>query len=177
MINYSSIFLVAIALSMDAFSVAITLGINCEIFKKKIMFISFVGLCHFVFPWLGMNLGQTFLKNFIINGEKILGIILLILAIEMIYEYFHKDGEISFSYKSLLLLVISVSLDSFMTGIGLYSFTANVFPVLIIFSLTSMVFTFFGIFLGKTLIKLIGKYSEIMGIIILLLLGVKYFLF
>lgn len=177
MINYSSIFLVAIALSMDAFSVAITLGINCESFKKKIIFIGLVGLCHFIFPWLGMYLGQTFLKNFILNSENILGIILLILAIEMIYEYFHEEGEISFSYKSLLLLVISVSLDSFMTGIGLYSITTKVYYVLIIFSLTSMLFTFFGIFLGKTLNKLIGKYSEIIGIIILFFLGVKYFLF
>ena len=35
MINFGSIFLVALALSMDAFSVAISLGINSQEFKKK----------------------------------------------------------------------------------------------------------------------------------------------
>lgn len=177
MINYGSIFLVAFALSMDAFSVAITIGINCTELKKKLLFISLVGLCHFVFPWLGMILGQTFLRSFVINGEKILGIILLILAIEMIYEYFHKEGDLCFTYPSLLLLVISVSMDSFMTGIGLYSMEGNVYSILIIFSLTSMAFSILGIFLGKMFNKLIGEYSEVIGILILVFLGVKYFFF
>ena len=177
MINYGSIFLVALALSMDAFSVAITIGINCQELKKKLYFVSFVGICHFVFPWAGMYLGQTFLSDLVLNGEKILGIILLILAVEMIYEHFHKEGELSFNYLSLLLLVISVSMDSFMTGIGLYSIRANIFSVLLMFSLASMIFSFLGLFLGNIFNKVIDKYSEVIGIIILLLLGVKYLLF
>lgn len=177
MINYSSIFLVALALSMDAFSVAITIGINCSELRKKLLFICLVGLCHFVFPWAGMLFGQTFLKSIVINGERILGIILLILALEMIYEYFHKEGNLCFTYPNLFLLIISVSMDSFMTGIGLYSMSGKVYSILTIFSLTSMLFSTLGIFLGNIFNKLIGKYSEVIGILILVSLGVKYFFF
>lgn len=177
MINYSSVFLVALALSMDAFSVAVTLGINCSELKKKLVFISLVGACHFIFPFGGMMLGQTVLKNIIVNGERILGLILLILAVEMIYEFFHKEENLKFTYPSLILLVISVSMDSFMTGIGLYSMNVNIASTLIIFSLTSMFFSTLGICLGKVFNRLIGKYSEIIGILILVSLGVKYLFF
>lgn len=174
MINYSSIFLMALALSMDAFSVAISIGINSLEVNKKILFIILVGLCHFIFPGLGMFLGHTFFTKIIIDGEKILGIILLTLAIEMIYEKFHKDGNFRLTYPSLLLLVFSVSLDSFMTGIGLYSIKKNIYIVLSLFSITSMLFSSIGIFLGKVVNQIIGKYSEIIGILILVVLGVKY---
>lgn len=178
MINYSSIFLVAIALSMDAFSVAITIGINNHSLKRKLAFIIGVCLCHYVFPWLGMQLGQTFLVNFIINSSKILGIILLFLAAQMIHERFSEcDKEIKSSFLSLVLLIISVSLDSFMTGIGLYEFSSSAYLILLIFSLTSMFFSGLGIFLGKLFNKIIGKYSELIGIGILIILGVKFLLF
>ncbi len=174
MINYSSIFLVAVALSMDAFSIAITIGINNISYKRKIMFILGVGLCHYLLPWLGMKLGQTFFVTFILNSTKILGIILLFLAAQMVYErFFESDKEIKTSFFSLLLLIISVSLDSFMTGIGLYEFLGS-HLILITFSATSMLFSFLGIVLGKLFNKIIGKYSELIGIAILMLVGVKF---
>ena len=177
MINFGSIFLVALALSMDAFSVAISLGINSQEFKKKLLFILLVGCCHYLFPWIGINLGKTFLDSFILNGEKVLGIILIILSIEMIYEYFHYDGEINFTYKSIILMAISVSIDSFMTGIGLYSLQTNIYIILLIFSITSMFFSLLGILLGKWFNKIAGRYSEVIGILILIIIGVKYCLF
>lgn len=175
MINFSSIFLVAIALSMDALSVAISIGINSNEFKKKVLFITLVGVCHFILPWLGMTLGKTVLDTFILNGEKILGIILIILAIEMIYEHFKHDGKLNFSYGNIILIALSVSIDSFMTGIGLYSIKTT--SILVTFSLTSMSFTIIGIILGKWIHKYTGKYSEIIGILILVILGVKYLVF
>lgn len=176
MINYSSIFLVAVALSMDAFSVAITIGINNQSLNRKFAFILGVGMCHYLFPWFGMKLGQTFLVNFVLNSSKILGVILLFLAAQMVHEiFFESDKEIKTSFISLILLIISVSLDSFMTGIGLYGFSSSAY--LIMFSLTSMFFSTIGIFVGNLFSKLIGKYSELVGIGILIILGVKFLLF
>lgn len=178
MINYATIFLIAIALSMDAFSIALTIGINNKSMKKQLLFILGVGLCHFFFPLIGIKLGQTILVNFIINSSKILGIILLFLASQMIFEkYSSKAKVINYSYTSLALLIISVSLDSLLTGIGLYQSINSYFLILIIFSITSSVFSASGIFLGKQFSKLIGKYSELIGIIILIVLGVKFLLF
>ena len=177
MINFSSIFLVAVALSMDALSVAISIGINSNEFKKKLLFALLVGFFHFIFPWLGINLGKTVLDSFILNGEKILGIILIVLAIEMIYEQFKHDNKFQVSYINIIIMALSVSIDSFMTGIGLYSLETHIIKVLIIFSITSMAFTVLGIFLGKWINKYAGKYSEIIGIFILIILGVKYCLF
>ena len=177
MINFYSIILVAIALSMDALSVAICIGINSKEFRKKILFIFLVGICHYLFPALGISLGKTFLNNLILNGEKVLGLILIILAIEMIFNFLHQEEKPKFTFKSILLMAISVSIDSFMTGIGLYSINDRRPIILLIFSISSMIFSLIGIILGKWINKIAGKYSDIMGIIILLVLGVKYCLF
>ena len=95
----------------------------------------------------------------------------------MIYEYFHYDGEINFTYKSIILMAISVSIDSFMTGIGLYSLQTYIYIILLIFSITSMFFSLLGILLGKWFNKIAGRYSEVISILILIILGVKYCLF
>lgn len=177
MINFNSIFLVAVALSMDALSIAISIGINSTEFRKKLLFTILVGACHFILPWLGINLGKTLLDSFILNGEKILGVILIILAIEMIYEQFDHNSKIHFSYINIIIIALSVSIDSFMTGIGLYSLKIHILKVLTTFSITSMTFTTLGLILGKWINKYAGKYSEIIGIFILIILGVKYCLF
>lgn len=176
MINFWSIFLVAVALSMDAFSLAIGIGINSNNNKKKTLFILLVGICHYFFPWFGIKLGKTFFSTFVLNSEKVLGVILILLAIDMIYEYFTKKDEFHLSYLSIIIMAFSVSIDSFMTGIGLFSLN-DFFATLITFSLTSMTFTFLGIYLGQLVNKIMGKYSDKLGIIILLVLGVKYLLF
>lgn len=174
MINFWTIFLVALALSMDALSVAISLGINCVSFKKSIFFITLVGFFHFILPYLGMILGKSFLLNIILNSEKILGLILILLAFEMVYNYFHNEEKNTYSSINIVFLALTVSLDSFMTGIGLYNVKHNLSLILGTFSITSALFSIIGIFLGDFLNKHIGKYSELIGIIILFALGVKF---
>ena len=89
----SSILLVAVALSMDTFSVSLSLGTaNIEI--KKGLFLSTVtGIMHFIMPLLGMVIG-TFLLSFLpFEHDFFLGIIFLILGIKMIYDLFIEKEE------------------------------------------------------------------------------------
>ena len=65
-----SIFFIGIALSMDAFSIALSIGTN-NLSKKSIgLTITLVGLMHFIMPQLGLMLGNQ-VYNFInINCVK-----------------------------------------------------------------------------------------------------------
>ena len=59
-----SIFFIGIALSMDAFSIALSIGTNNLSKKSIVLTITLVGLMHFIMPQLGLMLGNQ-VYNFI----------------------------------------------------------------------------------------------------------------
>lgn len=178
MFNILTILLLGISLSMDTFSLSLcygTLGLN----KTKTILLSLtVGIFHFFMPILGMTIGNLFIDKLIITGETLLLIILSLIGIDMIIEAF-KDEEkkLLISIPGILLFAFSVSLDSFSTGIGLKLITDNILLALIIFTICSSIFTFIGVKFGKKLNEKFGKITNIVGGIILILLGLYFFIF
>lgn len=169
---------IAIALSLDAFSLSLSLGTFERNIKKYLKFAILVGICHFIMPFLGAFTNQLLLNNFVINGNKLMGIILLILACQMIIEFFkHNEDNFNLHFKELVLLALSVSLDSYFTGIGLKSITQYLILSFTIFSIVSFIFTFVGCLMGKFGKKYLGRYANGFAILLLCLLGVKYLLF
>ena len=113
-----SIFFIGIALSMDAFSIALSIGTN-NLSKKSIcLTITLVGLMHFIMPQLGLMLGNQ-VYNFInINPKFIISVILYYLIIVMYFDKSSKNVNIE-SFINIFLFAFSVSIDSFSVGIGL----------------------------------------------------------
>ena len=178
MFNILTLILLGISLSMDTFSLSLcygTLGLN----KRKTILLSIiVGIFHFFMPILGMIVGNLIIDKLIFTGETLLLIILSIIGIDMIIEAFKNDEKyLIVSIPGILLFAFSVSMDSFSTGIGLKVITDNVLLALIIFTITSSVFTFIGVRLGKKLNEKFGKTTNVIGGIILILLGLYFFIF
>lgn len=170
-------FFMAIALSMDAFSLAIAYGTTHIPIRKKIILSLMVGIFHFIMPQLGAYLGTELLLNYIAKANYLVGIIFLILGIEMVIS---KDEECQGTITnifSILLFSLTVSIDSFSVGIALSLTSKTIILACIIFAITSMSFTFIGINLGNKLAEKFEKKSKYLGIIILILLGIKYLLF
>ena len=72
-----TILVIAIALSMDTFSFALSLGTaNIEI-KKGILLSMVIGIMHFIMPLLGMSIGKFILSILPIEHAFFLGIIIL----------------------------------------------------------------------------------------------------
>lgn len=170
-----TVILVAVGLSMDAFSLAIlygTLGFS----KRRIIGLSLVvGVFHFFMPLLGSLIG-SFLLNFLpINQDLIVGVIFLVIAIEMIISTF-KEEEIMniIGIGSLLLFGFTVSIDSFSVGIGLLAISSNYLVTVSIFSMISAIFTFLGLVIGKKLNCVFGKYATWIGSAILIVLSIVY---
>ncbi len=158
---------------MDAFSVAISLGtiINRKSAKKLVVFI---GVFHFILPIIGALLGYK-LSTFInLNADFLLSIILFILSAQIIIDLLKKE-EFSFKIKTkeLLLLALSVSIDSFTIGFGLSFGDNNVFATACIISLLSILFTVIGLVIGKYTKNILGVYAKIFGIILLLILSIS----
>lgn len=170
-------FFMAVGLSMDAFSLAIVYGTNSLNKKKALILSIFVGILHFIMPNIGNLLGQNFLQGFINYGNIITGLVFLVLSIQMISSL-KESNEINDlnNYLELFLFAIAVSIDSFTVGIALSLENKSLIIGGIIFSIISFIFTITGLLLGKFLSNKTGKISKIFGIIILVILTVKYFL-
>ena len=168
----TSILLIAIALSMDTFSVSLSLGTANIDLKKGIFLSTVTGIMHFIMPLLGMLIGNFLLNSLPFEHDFFLGVIFLVLAIKTGYDFFvEKEEKINLNLIGIFLFSLSVSLDAFTTGIGLLAITNRILIAMFTFMIISYIFTLVGILLGKYVNEKIGKASSIIGIVILLLMA------
>lgn len=175
--NVFLILLIAISLSMDAFSLSLaygTLGINK---KDKILISTITGIFHFFMPLFGFLIGNIIMRFIKLNSNIIVATILLFIGIEMIISSLKKEKEIKImKVTEFFLFALAVSIDSFSVGITLTDFTKNVIFGPLTFAFTSFVFTYLGLSLGNKIEKLLGKISTLIGGTILSIIGLCYVL-
>lgn len=169
------ILIVAVSLSMDAFSLSLAYG-TLGISKRQILLLScIVGLFHFFMPIIGMFVGVNILNVIKINPDVIVFMVLFVIGIQMIFESFGKNEELKvMKTAELFLFALAVSIDSFSVGLTLTSISSNYILSAVIFAFCSMLFTFVGLVLGNKIEKLIGKLATIIGGSILLIIGFIY---
>lgn len=171
------IFILAVGLSMDAFSLAMIYGtLDLKSNMRKLMSIM-VGIFHFFMPILGYQIGELILKVIRVNPDILVGIIFMILGIEMLLSLKKEEKvKILTGILSVVLFAFTVSIDSFSIGIGFGVANVNMLLPCIIFSLTSAIFTYMGVLLGKKLSDHFGSITTLIGSIILVILGISYLL-
>lgn len=164
---------IAVALSMDTFSLSLGIGTGSISKKRCLLFSIIVGIMHFIMPLIGNVIGNKIVEIFMLKSNFLLGIILIYLAITMLIEIIKPDDKPkNMSILNMFLFAIGVSIDSFSTGIGLSAITNNMFLAVIIFSITSFCFTYIGLLIGKYANRLLGTYATVFGAILLIIIGV-----
>lgn len=168
--------LIGISLSMDAFSLSLAYGMIGINNKQKIILSVIVGMYHFIMPLIGLAIG-IFIDNIsFINLHIISGIILLYIGIDFIISKFKSEEKLIISILGFIMFGLSVSIDSFTIGIGLKVITNNYLLSAIIFSISSLLFTYLGLILGNIIEKKIGSYSKILGGTILIIIAIIMFI-
>lgn len=169
------IILIGISLSMDAFSLALAYG-TLNIKNKDINLLSIiVGLYHFFMPLLGMFVGKKIINLLPISSNFLVFIVLLLIGIQMIIESFKEEKEIKkLNLFEMILFGLAVSIDSFSLGLGLKTLYKNPYVSALVFSVSSMLFTYIGLKLGKKINQKIGNISTIFGGITLIIIGIIY---
>ena len=173
--NILIIIVIAVSLSMDAFSLSLAYG-TLNLSNKNINQLSIiVGLYHFFMPILGMLIGKIIFNYLPIQPNLIVFIVLVIIGIQMLIESFKKDDKVKImTFIELLLFGLAVSIDSFSVGIGLKGISNNYILAALIFSITSFVFTYIGLHLGKKINNLVGNISTFLGGITLIIIGILF---
>lgn len=167
-------FFIGISLSMDAFSLALSLGTTSpskiDIIKTSLT----VGIFHFIMPILGSILGSVLLERITFPTRYILFIIFFSLTIQMLINKTKEEELPALGIISIIIFAFSVSIDSFTVGIALGITKEEILLSSSIFSCVSASFTYLGLLLGKKMRNKYEKIAQILGIILMLLVSLKY---
>ena len=180
-LNLLSVFLIAVALAMDAFSVSLTKGFTQKhLTKTQILYYGlFFGFFQFMMPVIDYFCISS-ISSIIESFASIIGFVLLLgIGLNMIREsLFGGDEEITdnFSFREVILLAIATSIDAFAVGIT-FAVLENPFLMpSIIIGVVAFAFSIAGIYIGRRLGDYFGDKFQILGGVILILIGIKILL-
>jgi manganese efflux pump family protein len=171
------IFLIAVGLAMDAFSVSITKGLVMKSTVKHALIIAlFFGVFQALMPVGGWISGIQ-LEAFVSTAAPWIAFILLsIIGIKMIYEGIFNDEDDdgdNFSLKEIFLLAIATSIDAFLVGITFAFLKTPIVEPIVIIGVVTFILSFIGFYIGKRIGYLFEHKIEILGGLILILIGLK----
>lgn len=174
-----SILLIAIGLSMDAFAVSISNGIVLKQvnFKAAFKIGLFFGAFQGIMPVIGWFAGMTF-SDYITSFDHFIAFILLaFIGGNMIYESIKGDDDKKTkdpnNTKVLLIMAIATSIDALAVGVSFAMVKTPIMLPAIIIASTTFIISVIGVFIGKRVGELFKKRAEILGGIVLILIGFK----
>ncbi len=177
----ASLLLLAIGLSMDAFAVSVCKGLatkNLD-WKKMVIVGLWFGGFQALMPTLGYFLGSAFEQYITAVDHWIAFILLGIIGLNMIRESRSKDDEemdASYSCKSMFVLAVATSIDALATGIPMPSLDVNIVYAAGMIGTTTFILSAFGVWVGHKFGTRFKDTAELIGGIILVLLGTQILL-
>ena len=178
--------LFGIALAMDAFSVSIANGINEPNIKtkKSVLISSTFAIFQAIMPLIGWVCVHTIIEKFTIFEQFIPWIALILLSflgIKMIIDGRKQDDEeetkIAIGFWGLIVQGIATSIDALSVGftIANMNFIEALVCCLIIAAITFII-CFIGVYIGKKFGSKFNNNAELVGGIILIVIGLEIFL-
>ncbi len=174
--------ILAVGLSMDAFAVSVCKGLSVEKVKAKHYFIvgAWFGGFQALMPAIGYIIGSAFERYITAVDHWIAFGLLVFLGVKMIIEAFKKGDEevnASFGFKAMLVLALATSIDALAVGVtfALLPDVNIVFAVLFIGVIT-FALSAAGLKIGNVFGARFKNKAEIVGGVILVLMGVKILL-
>ena len=173
-----SILLTGFALTMDAFAVSVTKGITLKkIDLSKAIKIAFsFALFQGIMPLIGWLFGINFELYIRSIDHWIAFFLLSFLGLKMIVEIIKSNDNSSTSYldnKELIVLSIATSIDALAVGITFAFLNIDIISVCISISTITFLVCFIGILIGKKIGSVFKDYAQIIGGIILILIGLN----
>jgi putative Mn2+ efflux pump MntP len=176
-----TIVLIAIGLAMDAFAVSICKGLAMKAPSMKATLI--VGLWFGVFqglmPLLGYYLGSAFYQYVSSIGYWIAFALLVIIGLNMIREALsgdEDDVDDSIDVKTMLVLAVATSIDAFAVGVSFSMEGMDIAVPVLVIALITMMISMAGVKIGSIIGDILNRKAEILGGVILILIGVKIIL-
>lgn len=180
------LFLIAVGLSMDAFAVSVCKGLamkQCTFRKAGIVGLYF-GVFQALMPLVGYLLGVQF-KDAITSIDHWIAFVLLgIIGGNMIKEA-RQDGcedgccehtDESLDFKTMIGLAVATSIDALAVGVTFAFLHVNIVPAVIFIGVITFTISAAGVKIGNVFGTKYQSKAELVGGVILILIGCKILL-
>jgi putative Mn2+ efflux pump MntP len=198
--SFIELFLLAIGLSMDAFAVAICIGLTmtCPILKKSLLVGLYFGVFQAVMPLIGYVTASQFADMITSYDHWIAFALLCFLGGKMIAGSFKKEEfsdrkstikksninacqdeiktenqEASLKPAQMLPLAVATSIDALAVGVSFAFLRVNILPAASFIGITTLVISMAGVQIGKVFGTRFKSKAELAGGLILVLIGFK----
>lgn len=177
--TYIEIVMIAIVLAMDAFAVSLAAGTNVKVRGFRPLFrLSFhFGFFQFFMPVLGWFIGYKISAYTSAVDHWIVLVLLSYIGIKMIIAGISEEKKHYATDPSkgmtLFMLSIATSIDAFAVGLSLALLDVSIWYPAVIIGIITASLSAVGVLSGNSLGIKFGKKMEIIGGIILILLGIK----
>ena len=174
------LFVLAVGLSMDAFAVSVCKGLAVrragarECLTAGVWFGAFQALM----PLLGYFLGTTFAEKITAVDHWIAFVLLALIGANMIRESFgEEEGQsASMTPQAMFPLAIATSIDSLAVGVTFALLTIRIIPAVLTIGCITFVLSAAGVWIGNRFGGKLGSRAEMIGGVVLILLGLKILL-
>ena len=179
--TFFELLLIAIGLSMDAFSVSICKGLTTKEFSWRMALVCglWFGFFQALMPIIGYFLGAQFQEMIEAYDHWIAFGLLFLIGANMIREAVcgkdeQQDG--SLSLKTMFLLAIATSIDALAVGVSFACIQVKIWSSVIIIGITTFLFSVLGVKIGNVFGSRYEKSAGVVGGIILILIGLRILL-
>lgn len=172
-----ALFLLAVALGTDAFSLCLGIGMAGVSPARVLALGATVFSFHVAMPLLGFKAGEV--AGMYLGRPAAVGgaLILFYLGARMIWEAVRDEEppDVVLGGWGLFLLGASVSMDALSVGFTMGTLRANLLLAVLLFGAVAGAMTVGGLWLGRLVGCRVGKRSRLLGGAILLGIGAKLF--
>lgn len=189
------ILMLGVALATDAFSVTIsnTFAFDDHRFSRLMRMPLFFGLFQFGMPLAGYFVGGIAAELI----EKYAGIVSLVIlgfiGLNMLYSGYkalkedasEEDEEeaqqgaqqdaTTLSYGKLVFQAVATAIDAFAVGVSFRAHSVDILVASALFGIITAILCTIALFIGKKLGSLLGDRAEMVGGVVLILIGLKAF--
>lgn len=176
--SFIDIFLIGVALSMDAFAVSICKGLSVKrVEPKHLLTVGvYFGGFQALMPLIGFLLGFKF-ERFIVSVDHWIAFVLLaLIGGNMIKEALSKEEDehdASFSFRTMLPLAVATSIDALAVGISFAFLGVDIVEAAILIGITTFVLSGVGVYVGNIFGAKYKSKAELVGGVVLILIGLK----
>ena len=179
------LFIIAVALSMDAFAVAICKGLSIErlTVKEEATVGFYFGFFQALMPLCGFFLGSLFAGYIESVDHWVAFGLLALIGANMLKEAFEKKEECcgckeaDISPKAMFPMAVATSIDALAVGIGLaMTGGVNIWLAVVLIGAVTFLLSNVGVKIGSLFGARFEKKAQVFGGVMLILLGLKILL-
>ena len=182
--GFAELFLLAVGLSMDAFSVSVCKGLGMRRVNWRVTLVLALAFGGFQagMPVVGWALGSQFLWLIEPIDHWIAFGLLAFIGGNMIREAVagededEQDDADALSLREVLMLAVATSIDALTVGIAFASLSVNIWLSVSLIGVTTFLLSIVGVLVGNQFGMRYQRPSQVAGGVILILIGTKVLL-